>query len=151
MVYDCAEILTIYHVLATEYCFRNVDLHSHYSSHLLREISSFCVIFLFFYNICCVPECVPEDLSNPRAATQGDVMATARKQKSGTGNQPGEQNNYRNCYVAKKRIVSKLSKMSIPKFEYCFKILILYLLYFPKNKPSNSITVGSGWVVYCFK
>ena len=39
----------------------------------------------------CVPECVPEDLSNPRAATQGDVMAAAGKQRSGTGNQPGEQ------------------------------------------------------------
>ena len=39
----------------------------------------------------CIPECVPEDLSNPRAATQGDVMAAAGKQRSGTGNQPGEQ------------------------------------------------------------
>ena len=49
--------------------------------------------------------------------------------------------NYRNSYVAEKRIVSKLSKISIPNLiaqiedlnEYCVKISRLYLLYFPET------------------
>ena len=59
--------------------------------------------------------------------------------------------NYRNCYVAKKSIVSKLSKISIQNCmapiedlkEDSVKISRPYLLYFPKNKPSNGVTVGS--------
>ena len=40
-------------------------------------------------------------------------------------------------YVAEKRIISKLSKLLIPNFKP-------YLLYFLRNKPSKSVTVGSG-------
>ena len=59
--------------------------------------------------------------------------------------------NYRNSNVAEKRIVSKLSKISIPNFDSTSWTLEWRLrqkftslsLYFPRNKPSNSVTVGS--------
>ena len=59
--------------------------------------------------------------------------------------------NYRNCNVAEKRIVSKLEKIiSMPILlaqfedlnEDCIKISRFYLLLFPRNKPSKSVTVG---------
>ena len=60
--------------------------------------------------------------------------------------------NDQNCYVAKKRIVSKLSKIryqiliaQIEDFnEELVNISRPYLLYFPSNKQSKSVTVGSG-------
>ena len=65
--------------------------------------------------------------------------------------------NYQNCYVTKKPIVSKISKISLPnsmnKFqiaqikdlnEDCVEISRPYLLYFLRNKPSNSVTIGLG-------
>ena len=59
--------------------------------------------------------------------------------------------NYRIGYVAKKRIVSKLSKISIPNLiaqieglnKDCVKISRPYLLYFSENKPTKSVTIGS--------
>ena len=62
--------------------------------------------------------------------------------------------NYRNCYVAEKHIAYKLSKISIPNLkrliedltEDCVKIQLPYLLYFPSNKPSKSVTVVPGWI-----
>ena len=65
--------------------------------------------------------------------------------------------NYRNCYVAEKRIVSKFkltrSQICIAQIEdlneVCVKNSRLYLLYFPRNKPSESVTVrvwlGGAW------
>ena len=54
--------------------------------------------------------------------------------------------NDRNCYVAEKRIVSKLSNILIPHIEdlneECVKISRPYLLYFSLYKPSKSVTVG---------
>ena len=55
--------------------------------------------------------------------------------------------NNQNLYVAVKRIFSKLS---IPNLiariedlnEDCVKISHPYLLYFPRNKPSKSVSVG---------
>ena len=58
--------------------------------------------------------------------------------------------NYRNCYVAERRKVSKLSKISIKILiaqivdlnkDYV-KISRPYLLNFPRNNPSKSVTVG---------
>ena len=47
--------------------------------------------------------------------------------------------NYRNCYVAKKGIISKLFQILIAQVEDltkdCVKISRPYLLYFSKNKP----------------
>ena len=70
--------------------------------------------------------------------------------------------NNRNCYDAGKHIASKLlSKISIPDFdstnsrlnENCIKSSSPYLLCFPRNKPSNSVTVAQGWFgpVFRFK
>ena len=62
--------------------------------------------------------------------------------------------NYWNCYVAEKRIVSKPSMISIPNFDSTNEIIEWRLyqnstslfLYFPRNKPSKIVTVGSGRV-----
>ena len=63
--------------------------------------------------------------------------------------------NYRNCYVTEKRIVSKLSKISIQNCnntnwrlerKLCHKIWRPYLLYFPRNKPSKNVMVWPGLV-----
>ena len=58
--------------------------------------------------------------------------------------------NYRNCYVAEKRIVFKLLKISIPNFNSTnwtlewrlFKDSRPYFLYLPRNKPSKSVMSG---------
>ena len=52
--------------------------------------------------------------------------------------------NYRNCYVVEKRIVSKLSKITqIDALnEGCVKISCLYLLYFPRIGRQKAL--GSG-------
>ena len=64
--------------------------------------------------------------------------------------------NYHSCYVAEKRTVFKLSKISILSFDspnwrlerrLC-QISRPYLLYFSRNKPSKSVTV---WPVHRFK
>ena len=58
--------------------------------------------------------------------------------------------NYRNSYVTEKRIVSRLSKIlhfivQIEDFiEDYAKISRPYLLYFPRNKPSQTVTVELG-------
>ena len=59
--------------------------------------------------------------------------------------------NYRNFYVAEKPIVFKISKISITTIpqikdldEDCVKMSGPYLIYFLRNKPSKSVTVGSG-------
>ena len=60
--------------------------------------------------------------------------------------------NYRNCYVAKYRIVSKLLKLSIQILiaknkdmnKGRVKILLLYLIYYRRYRPSKSVTVGTG-------
>ena len=60
--------------------------------------------------------------------------------------------NYRNCYVVEKRIVSKhqryrfkiLTSQIEELNENCVKISRPYILYFPTNKPSYSVTVGSS-------
>ena len=58
--------------------------------------------------------------------------------------------NYRDCYVVEKCIFSKLSKISIPNFNSTnwrlelTWIWRLYLLYFPRNRPSKSVTIGQG-------
>ena len=54
-------------------------------------------------------------------------------------------------YDVKKQIVSKLLKISIPNFDFV-KILRHYFQYFPRNKPSKSVTflpgrVGSGRLI----
>ena len=57
--------------------------------------------------------------------------------------------NYRYCYIAEKRIISKLSKIWMPNIIAeieDMKISRSYLLYFPRNKPSESVTIGSGQV-----
>ena len=69
--------------------------------------------------------------------------------------------NYWNCYVAEKRVDSKLSKISIPNFSNknwrlewrLYKISQPHLLYVPRNKTSKSVTVGPSRVgmVHCFK
>ena len=59
--------------------------------------------------------------------------------------------NYWNCYVTEKRIVPKLSKISIPNFnniliedlnEDCVKISPPYLLYFPKKNGPRALRFG---------
>ena len=60
--------------------------------------------------------------------------------------------NDRNIYDAEKRLISKLLKTLILNLnrkhgdldEGCVKNSLLYLLYFPRNKPSKSVTVGPG-------
>ena len=56
--------------------------------------------------------------------------------------------NYQNWYVAKKRIVSKTSNFFITEIEDLnedfVKISLSYLIYFSRNKPSKSVTVGMG-------
>ena len=56
---------------------------------------------------------------------------------------------YRNCHVAKKRTASKLLKILIAQIaqaedlnEDCVNISGHYHLYFPRNTPSKSVTVG---------
>ena len=51
--------------------------------------------------------------------------------------------NYQNCYVGEKRILNfqrYRSYILIAKIEFSR----LYLLYFPRNEPSNSVTAGLG-------
>ena len=59
--------------------------------------------------------------------------------------------NYRNCYVAEKQIVFELSNIpicdilisQIRDFNGVFvRISCVYLVYFPINRPSKSVTVG---------
>ena len=60
--------------------------------------------------------------------------------------------NYRNCYIAEKCIVSNLSKKLISNFnntnlktclsEVFIKISRLYILHFSRNKQPESVTVG---------
>ena len=56
--------------------------------------------------------------------------------------------NYRNCYIDEKHIVSKLSKISILVVqiedlnEDGVKSSRLYILYFLRYKPSKGVTVG---------
>ena len=60
--------------------------------------------------------------------------------------------NYQNCYVTDNRIVSNLTKISIPNFDSTnWKLKIVpklylshYLLYFPWNKPTKNVMVESG-------
>ena len=59
--------------------------------------------------------------------------------------------NFRNSYVAQKRIVSKLSKFVIQILiaqigdlnKDCVEISLPYTLNFPRNKRSKRVTVGS--------
>ena len=55
--------------------------------------------------------------------------------------------NYQNCYIAEKRIVINPKFISIAQIEHLnddrVKIWRLYLLDFPRNKLSKSVTVGS--------
>ena len=62
--------------------------------------------------------------------------------------------NYRNCYVVEKSIISKLSKVSqilIAQIEDLnedgVQISRSYILYFVIYKPSKSDTVGSGRLI----
>ena len=65
--------------------------------------------------------------------------------------------NCRNCYATEKRIVSKLLRYRFQIFKAqievmnknCVQNLRSYHLYFPRNKPSKSVTIGRGWVELC--
>ena len=56
--------------------------------------------------------------------------------------------NYRNCYVVEMLIVFKRFLILLAQIgelnKDCVKMSSPYLIYFMKNKPSNSVTVGSG-------
>ena len=58
--------------------------------------------------------------------------------------------NYRNCYVAEKLIVSKLSQILVSQIEDMNKDYVKipgpYFVYFPRKKPLKSVTVGPGRV-----
>ena len=65
--------------------------------------------------------------------------------------------NYRNCYVAEECIGFKLWKISIKKIllaqigdfnRYCINISLPYILYSLRNKPSKSVSVGSGRFIF---
>ena len=51
--------------------------------------------------------------------------------------------NYRNCYVA-----YNLSQIPQDLNDDCVKISRLYLLYYPRNKPSNSVTPVHSFKIF---
>ena len=54
--------------------------------------------------------------------------------------------NYRNCYFAKKPLSFLIAQIE-DLYKDWVKISHSYLLYFPRNKPSKSVTVGTDWFI----
>ena len=90
-----------------------------------------------------------KEYSDRTESDLSDETIRIKKKMSVEGYDEKTAENYRNRCVTEKRIVSNLWKISIQILialivdfnEDCLKISCPYLLYFPRNKVSNSVTL----------